>query len=207
MQTFYNIEEIENRFKYITGLQHIDLSKSIILESDYKNQQQKTTKELSKKYGFVATPLFLVDKMIQLKFKDLTLDSKTCDLCAGHGQFSIRLLRQFYNKFKKMNIKNWLTNNHTFTELQPISCAKLVYIFGPSINLYVGDSMNLKYSVETDTGILFFDDKTKKWLNNNIINKLLSYKTIQQNLKALAFIFNNYNNIDKLTILLNALEK
>src|SRR5574344_757350 len=102
-----DILDIEKRFKEVTGLEHVDLTKSVIKKSDFENQQQKTSKQDSKEYGFVATPLFLVDIMILLKFNEITPESKTCDLCAGFGQFTIRLMRMLYNKFS-INVDEWL---------------------------------------------------------------------------------------------------
>ena len=191
------INQIETRFKEVANLQNIDLTKSLIRKADYPIQQVKTRKEKSKAFGEVFTPLFLVDAMIYMKFKDITPQSKTCDLCAGYGQFTIRLMRILYNKFK-MDVEEWLKNVHTFTELQMESCAKLVYIFGPNINLYAGDSLKLNYSDENESGILFFDEENKKWYNNKLVDELIHKNVVKNNLKLLIFIFENNTNIDKL---------
>ena len=58
------ITEIEQRFKEVTELNEMDLTKYPIRKSDYKNQQQKTTKEAAKERGYITTPIFLVDTMI-----------------------------------------------------------------------------------------------------------------------------------------------
>ncbi len=200
-----NIIEIENRFKEISNLNNIDLTKSLIKKSDYPNQQVKTRKDKSKLHGEVFTPLYLVDAMIWLKFKDLNPNSKTCDLCAGYGQFTIRLMRIMYNKFHN-NINEWLKNSHTLTELQMESCAKLVYVFGPNINLYCGDSLKLDKSNENDTGILFFNENTNQWNNNELINILLQNNIVQNNLKILQFIFENNNDNTKLQTLIQRLK-
>ena len=78
------IDQIEKRFKEITELHDIDLTKSLIRKDDYKVQQVKTRKEKSKNFGEVFTPLFLVDIMILMKFKEMTPETKTCDLCSGY---------------------------------------------------------------------------------------------------------------------------
>ena len=200
------INQIEQRFKEITNLYDVDLSKSLIKKSDCPIQQVKTRKDKSKEFGEVFTPLFFVDIMILMKFKDITPKTKTCDLCAGYGQFTIRLMRMLYNKFK-IDVNDWLKNIHTLTEIQPESCAKLVYIFGPDINLYDGDSMMLEYSDENDSGILFFDEDKKQWYNIEIINKLIHIPIVKNNLKLLIFIFENYNNEEKLNKLFNKLIK
>ena len=191
------IDQIEKRFKEITELHDIDLTKSLIRKDDYKVQQVKTRKEKSKNFGEVFTPLFLVDIMILMKFKEMTPETKTCDLCSGYGQFTIRMMRMLYNKFH-MNVEEWLKNVHTLTELQMESCAKLVYIFGPDINLYAGDSLKLEYSDENDKGILFFNEETKKWYNNELVDELIHIKRVKNNLKLLTFIFESNQNSEKL---------
>ena len=191
------IDQIEKRFKEITELHDIDLTKSLIRKDDYKVQQVKTRKEKSKNFGEVFTPLFLVDIMILMKFKEMTPETKTCDLCSGYGQFTIRMMRMLYNKFH-MNVEEWLNNVHTLTELQMESCAKLVYIFGPDINLYAGDSLKLEHSDENDKGILFFNEETKKWYNNELVDELIHIKRVKNNLQLLTFIFENNQNSEKL---------
>ena len=191
------INQIEKRFKEITELHDIDLTKSLIRKDDYKVQQVKTRKEKSKNFGEVFTPLFLVDIMILMKFKEMTPETKTCDLCSGYGQFTIRMMRMLYNKFH-MNVEEWLKNVHTLTELQMESCAKLVYIFGPDINLYAGDSLKLEHSDENDKGILFFNEETKKWYNNELVDELIHIKHVKNNLQLLTFIFENNQNSKKL---------
>ena len=191
------IDQMEKRFKEIADLHNIDLTKSLIRKSDYQIQQVKTRKEKSKKFGEVFTPLFLVDIMILMKFKEMTPETKTCDLCSGYGQFTVRMMRMLYNKFH-MNVEEWLKNIHTLTELQMESCAKLVYVFGPDINLYAGDSLKLEHSDENDKGILFFNEETKKWYNNELVDELIHIKYVKNNLKLLTFIFENNQNFEKL---------
>ena len=167
------IESIEARFKEVTGLTHLDLSIPHFSKGD--NQQQSTTKEEYKKFGFVTTPLWLVDEMLEPQIPNLTLTSTTCDACAGCGQFSIRLMRKLYNKFLGMGVvkdkvnhwiaKVWLPKLHCFTEFQFSNVAKLIYIFGPSINVYAGDSVKMKYAKENENGLLFFNEKRKEWVN------------------------------------------
>ena len=167
------IESIETRFKEVTGLTHLDLSIPHFQKGD--NQQQKTTKSDFKNFGWVCTPLWLVDEMLEPQIPNLTLTSKTCDACSGCGQFSIRLMRKMYNKIREMgasednaNIwieKVWLSKLHYFTEFQFSNVAKLIYIFGPQINVYAGDSLNMKYAKDEDKDLLFFNEKLKSWVN------------------------------------------
>lgn len=198
------IIDCENRFKEISGID-VDLTKDLIKKTDFDVQQTKTNKQKSDEFGEVFTPLYLVDLMIELKISVLTGNSTTCDLCAGYGQFTIRLMRKLYNRLH-INIEEWLEKYHTFTELQLESCAKLVYIFGPSINLYVGDSRNLKYAKASEYGILFFDEKEKQWKNNELLNELLTYSIVKNNLKLLTIIFKNINTEGKLVLLKNKLK-
>lgn len=199
------IIDCENRFKEISGID-VDLTKNLIKKTDFDVQQTKTNKQKSDEFGEVFTPLYLVDLMIELKISVLTSTSTTCDLCAGYGQFTIRLMRKLYNRLH-INIEEWLEKYHTFTELQPESCAKLVYIFGPNINLYVGDSRNLKYAKASEFGILFFDEKEKQWKNNELLNELLTYSIVKNNLKLLTVIFKNINTEGKLVLLKNKLKE
>ena len=189
------ISEIESRFKEVTGLTHVDLSVNHIAKAD--GLQQATSREAYKKFGFVTTPLWLVDEMLEPQIPNLTLTSTTCDACSGCGQFSIRLMRKLYDKFvgqgisdKKVSTwvtKYWLPKLHYFTEFQFSNVAKLIYIFGPNINVYIGDSLNLKYSTEDDSGLLFFDAKKKKWIN---LPKLLTYiEPMKDDLNALLLVF------------------
>lgn len=167
------ILDIESRFKEVTGLTHLDLSTPHFQKGE--NQQQATTKDEYKKFGFVTTPLWLVDEMLEPEMDRLDFNSRTCDACAGCGQFTIRLMRKLYNKFMDMGVvkekldcwieKCWLQKQHYFTEFQFSNVAKLIYIFGPQINVYAGDSLNMKYAKVEDHGLLFFNKKQKSWLN------------------------------------------
>lgn len=168
-----DIELSESRFKEVTGLVDIDLSLPSIPKG--LDSRQKTSKESTKTLGFVPTPLWLVDEMLEPEMDNLDFNSTTCDACAGCGQFSIRLMRKLHDKFINMGVikekvdcwieKCWLQKQHYFTEFQLSNVAKLIYIFGPQINVYVGDSLNMKYAKENETGLLFFNEKRKKWLN------------------------------------------
>lgn len=168
-----DIETSEKRFKEVTGLKDLDLSTPHFTKGE--NQQQLTSKSDFKNFGWVCTPLWLVDEMLEPELGRLDFNSTTCDACAGCGQFSIRLMRKLHDKFRDMGVvkekldcwieKVWLQKQHWFTEFQFSNVAKLVYIFGPTINVYVGDSLNMKYAKENEKGLLFFNEKRKEWLN------------------------------------------
>ena len=199
MATIESIEPIvaiESRFKEVTGLTHLDLSTPHFERGD--DQQQKTTKEEYKQFGFVTTPLWLVDEMLEPEIPNLTLTSTTCDACAGCGQFSIRLMRKLHDKFINMGVveekvndwitKVWLPKLHYFTEFQFSNVAKLIYIFGPQINVYAGDSLNMKYAKDNESGLLFFNEKRKSWLNIPNLNPEVVKR--KDDLNALVTMFN-----------------
>ena len=191
------IVAIESRFKEVTGLMHLDLLVPHFSKGD--NQQQKTSKSDYRNFGYVTTPLWLVDEMLEPEMGNLTLTSTTCDACAGCGQFSIRLMRKLHDKFIKMGIveekvnawitKVWLPKLHYFTEFQFSNVAKLIYIFGPNINVYVGDSLNMRFSSNenTESGLLFFNSKEKKWVN--LPNLMTHILPIKDDLNALIQLF------------------
>lgn len=169
-----SIELSESRFKEVTGLTDVDLSLASIPRN--LDSRQKTSKEETKLLGFVPTPLWLVDEMLEPEMDRLDFNFTTCDACAGCGQFSIRLMRKLHDKIREMGAtedkanawiqKVWLSELHYFTEFQFSNVAKLVYIFGPTINVYVGDSLNMKYAKEeNENGLLFFNEKRKEWMN------------------------------------------
>ena len=190
-----NLEQIESRFKEVTGLIHVDLSVNHIAKAD--GLQQATSREAYKKFGFVTTPLWLVDEMLDPEIPNLTLTSTTCDACAGCGQFSIRLMRKLHDKFIKMGVVEdkvnawitsvWLPKLHYFTEFQFSNVAKLIYIFGTNINVYAGDSLNMRFAGDNDSGLLFFNAKEKKWVN---LPNLMAYIVpMKDDLNALLLLF------------------
>lgn len=140
----------------VAGL-NLNLVQFPIKQTDYQKQNITTNKDKKNKYGEVFTPIFLVDQMIQLD--DINPNKKYMDLCAGLGQFAIRLLRALTNKFPDFDIDQFMKEKLFFIQIQKESQQKLKYIFGENINLYCGDVFDLKYSEETDRGILHFNGK------------------------------------------------
>ena len=138
IDNFYNIENIEARFKEITGLDNtINLSIFPITEHisfPIRNDNKKS-------HGEVFTPIEIVDKMILLSNPNPI--KYNLDLCAGRGQFTIRILRKFYNDNNNFDIYNYLTKFHWFNELNKSSAEELIYIFGNKINLAIGPSQEL----------------------------------------------------------------
>ena len=54
---------------------------------------------------------------------------------------------------------------------------------------------------------LFYDEKNKNWYNNNLVTELLHHKVVKTQLKLITFIFENYNNNEKLTKLKEKAER
>ena len=172
MNNFYNILNIESRFKEITGLDStIDLSIFPITEHipfTTRNSNKKT-------HGEVFTPVEIVDKMLLISNPDP--NKFNMDLCAGRGQFTIRMLRKFINENKKFDIEYYLKNLHWFNELNQTSVDELIYIFGDKINCANGPAQELQsYPIDENKnwvkGII-------KWNGKNWDNKEVD-KTINQ---------------------------
>ena len=166
------VEDIEKRFLEVSGIL-CDLTKFPLSEDDIKNNI-KVDKQKSNQYGEVFTPLWLVDKMIlKSTVKKLHESKSTLDLCAGWGQFTIRMIRALANYDKNFNVNKWLYENHTFIEMQLESSYKLLYIFGVNINLLIGDALEIKKVRKWD-GINYFDGYwrivKKEWIIENMIN-------------------------------------
>lgn len=151
--------DIERRYKKITKLNG-DLSVFPLPESI---ANLDINKEKSKEFSEVFTPLWLVDQMIgQVKFN--SANAQTLDLCAGYGQFSVRLMRHLYDTYTDFNIAEFLKNNHAFSELQLSSCYKLLNIFGNAITLFIGDSIYLNQLPENAKGIWCFIEEYGYWV-------------------------------------------
>ena len=148
------VEDIEQRFLEVSGIL-CDLTKFPLAEKDIK-KNISVNKEKSDQFGEVFTPLWLVDQMIFKAEESLYRAKSTLDLCAGYGQFTIRMIRALYNHDNNFDVGEWLKNNHTFIELQLESAYKLLYIFGIDINLLIGDALEIQ-KVTKWNGINYFD--------------------------------------------------
>jgi hypothetical protein len=156
------LETIEELFKDVANLEG---NLSLMPMPKEYHLQVKTDKAKSDTYGEVFTPLWLVDSMLErISDYDWRNNNKiTLDLCAGYGQFSVRMMRKKFDLMGSgFNIKKFLFENHYFAELQISSCYKLLHIFSPKINLFIGDSKELKSLPENCSGIYYFD---KEWIN------------------------------------------
>ena len=151
--------EAEKRFKKVAQLEG-ELASFPIIKNKINTQIDK---EKSKEFGEVFTPLWLVDHMIK-RARSLDPNSKTLDLCAGYGQFSIRLLRHLNNKFSGFNASRFIQDNHAFAELQLSSCYKLLNIFGVKINLYIGDATYVNSLPKDAKGIWCYLENHSSWV-------------------------------------------
>lgn len=157
------ISSIEKRFLEVANL-NLDLR--IYPLTKNSNSQVETRKDKSKEHGEVFTPLWLVDYMIN-NVDDYSSIRKTLDLCAGYGQFTIRLLRKYYSVHGENFDLDLFFEKHWISELQQESVHKLIYIFGKQINVAVGDSMKLDLLPPNARGFYFFNDSRGRWVSRN----------------------------------------
>jgi hypothetical protein len=164
---------IEKRFQEVAELEG-DLS--IFPLTRENHLQVKTDKQKSDTFGEVFTPLWLVDSMLE-RISDYDWrnnDKITMDLCAGYGQFTVRMIRKKYNLLGvKFDISKFLQSyqsdvrkkpaTHWFAELQLSSCYKLLYIYSTKINLAIGDAKELVSLPDGARGIMIFNSSTKVW--------------------------------------------
>lgn len=165
---------IESRFLQVAQLEG-DIA---LFPLTKENHLQVTTdKDKSNKFGEVFTPLWLVDEMItrisDYDWKNPNLT--TLDLCAGYGQFTIRMLRKKFSVLgDDFDVYKFLKSypdeirkkpaTHSFSELQLSSAYKLLFIFGTRINLFIGDSKMLNILPDYTKGIWFYCNKSKDWI-------------------------------------------
>jgi hypothetical protein len=156
MRTKTIVETIEKRFKDVANLEG-DFS-LMPMPKEY-HLQVTTNKEKSDSFGEVFTPIWLVDTMLErISDYDWRNGNKTTlDLCAGYGQFTIRMIRKKFSLLgNKFDILKFLFEKHYFSELQLSSCYKLLHIYSCNINLFIGDSKELKSLPEDCSGIYYY---------------------------------------------------
>jgi hypothetical protein len=196
------LQGMERRFKKIAGLANEDLTPFPIKQVS----NQEINKDKSKEFGEVFTPLWLVDSMIkQAKIKQ---DYTTLDLCAGYGQFSIRLFRAYFLKFRKSDNFDFkaFIKRHCFAELQLSSCFKLLRIFGLGINLFIGDAMQLGKVPENANGIWLYVEEADRWVCiTKSIKKMISGNEVDANGNKLPVSEAEFvKKVETLTAYLNA---
>jgi hypothetical protein len=152
----YIVKCIERRFKNVAKLKG---DFSLMPMSKENHLQVVTNKEKSDTFGEVFTPIWLVDEMLQrVSDYDWKNQNKvTLDLCAGYGQFTIRMLRKKTSLLgNKFDVLKFLYQTHYFSEIQYSSCYKLMHIYSYKINLFIGDSKHLKSLPEKCSGIYIY---------------------------------------------------
>jgi len=157
------LREIENRFKIVSTLDW-DLSRFPMKQED--SLEFHTDKNKSREFAEVFTPLHIVDEMLQtIPDGGMTPKTRNLDLCAGYGQFSVRMIRKLYNENPDFNMDNYLQGYHLFNELQKSSCYKLLWIFGSKINLAIGDALELGKLPAKAKGIWYYKKGLDTWIN------------------------------------------
>jgi hypothetical protein len=160
----------------------------------------ETDKTKSKEFSEVFTPLWLVDEMIeQVNFKSANV--QTLDLCAGYGQFSIRLMRHLWKIDPDFNWVDFIKKNHAFSELQLSSCYKLLTIFGNYITLFIGDSTYLNKLPEKAKGLWCYIESYGYWvcLTKTIQKVLKEDITEEEFVKTVKNIIDNLNKAYTMT--------
>lgn len=94
-----------------------------------KSKGFATDKGKSKDFAEVFTPPHIVDAMLNA-VPNLNSTTRNLDLCSGHGQFTVRMLRKFSQETKGFDPSKYLRNKNFFAELQLESCYKLLWIRG-----------------------------------------------------------------------------
>jgi len=167
----------EDRFKRLTGYKgrfdHYPLMKHELDRFD-------TDKDKSRSFAEVFTPLYIVDEMIGTVENVGGMDqgNKYLDFCAGHGQFSIRILRMLYEKHgEEFDIGRYLKQKHYFCELQTSSCYKLLWTFSSKINLAIGDALQLGKLPKKARGIWAYLESIDSWIDVSNFTRALFAKT------------------------------
>jgi hypothetical protein len=158
-----NLADIEARFCAVTGYRG-DLSQYPL----EKSEGFATDKNKSRDFAEVFTPPHIVDKMLDAVPN--YNGSKNLDLCAGHGQFTIRLLRKL-SQVKGFDVGKYLKTKNFFAELQLESCYKLLWVFGTGINLAIGNALELKKLPRNWKGIWLYVEKAGIWVDITAIVK------------------------------------
>lgn len=151
---------MEDRFKVATSLVG-DLSRYPILREDQLDFE--TDRERSRTFAEVFTPVYMVDEMLGV-VPDLSSRDKVMDLCAGHGQYTIRMLRRFLKTDRQFDLRRYLMERHFFNEIQLGSAWRLIWIFGSNINLAIGSALALERLPAGWRGIWLYVESVSTWV-------------------------------------------
>lgn len=166
---------MEQRFKIVSSLAG-DISKYPVYKED--DVHFATDKEKARSFAEVFTPLYMVDEMLNvIPDGGMDLESTQLDLCSGYGQFTVRMLRKFYETYgEEFNIKKYLLYKHYFSELQISSCYKLLWTFSTHINLAIGDCLHLSKLPRNWRGIWHYVEAIDSWVEVTGFVKALKKK-------------------------------
>ena len=152
------MNNIVHNFQEVTGMTVPDYPTIDIMTYNIRHDNKKL-------FGEVFTPFAIVDKMLETSKPIST--KKNIDLCAGHGQFTIRMLMKFKKENKEFNVQEYLKTKHWFNEYNTESAKDIVYIFGTEINLAIGPAEKLnEYPVDNNEwkkGIFCYNENLKSW--------------------------------------------
>jgi len=168
------LEILEERFKVLCGLGGNLSTYPLTAEDDV---QFETNKEKSREFAEVFTPLHIVDQMVNT-IPQMSSTTNNLDLCAGYGQFSIRMLRKLFED-KKLNVLKYLREHHYFAELQLSSCFKLLWTFSTEINLFIGDALQLGKLPKGVKGIWYYLEDLGEWVNVTRLIKVIMLKELK----------------------------
>jgi len=152
-----HVTKTESNFKRATGV----VANLAIYPLPQHAGVTETNKSKSKQFGEVFTPLGMVDEM--LSQTRILPNTTTLDLCAGFGQFSIRLLRYILEQ-GVVPTRGYCLTQHSFCEVQLSSCYKLLSTFGHKINLFIGDAKELPSLPGVASGTWVYIEAYKGWI-------------------------------------------
>lgn len=158
------LEAIERRFKEATGLSG-DLGRYPVEKGS--GLEFITDRDKSRDYAEVFTPPYMVDRMLAtVPAGGMTSSTRNLDLCAGHGQFTVRILRKLYEEEgESINLKRYITERHFFAELQPSSCWKILWVFSGLVNLAIGDALKLGRLPSGWRGVWLYVEGLDEWVD------------------------------------------
>lgn len=155
-----------------------------IIDLDIANFKQNfiVDKEIRYKYGEINTPIFLVEKILDLiDESEFTMPNKKwLDIGTGSGYFSIvlykRLFKGLENKIKNPleRSKHIIDHMIYMTEIRKENCELLEQLFGTECNLFKGDFLSSDITETFDFVIgnpPYNNNGLKKVPSNNVSSK------------------------------------
>ena len=147
------------------------------------NEKSITTKERTKQFGEVYTPVALIEKMCDALPPDIwTNPAKTvADLCCGRGNMPAVMVTRLMEGLKdimpdeRKRYKHIMENMIYMAELQHELAMDIEAIFNPDgelkLNLYVGDALKMP----DDYFDLSYEERRKKYPLNKVRYRKISH--------------------------------